>query len=410
MKTGIIIGISVIITALIVLLIIGGVTQGGGGPRADSRLQVEYISYSSRDKSPYGSYVPYKLLQHFFKGTKPKTATRPFVKTYEKGNDLKTQNNVYIIVAERLWLSEEDATAMSDYVAEGNKLFLAIEETDSLLEATFGFRVREGLNTPAVTAVTQHFSNPNFGADTAFTSKGILFKNSLARPDSGIITILGTNKFHEPNFFRIPHGNGQVFVMLNPMTWTNYFLMNKQNIRALELQMAYLPEYPPNVYWDEFYKYQHGPQQGDFSNWQVLLRHPSLRWALFLAVVLLLLYVLFESKRRQRLIPPKPVLANNSLDFAETLGRLYYLHHNNWNLANKMTQHLLDYIRQNYYLNTSALSSEFVTALSRKSGQPRESVERLMGMAAQVKLSGSISDEQLQEYYNSIYQFYLKAK
>lgn len=409
MKTGIIIGISVIITVLAVLLMIGASTSRGKNMQQESRLTRNRLTYSSRDKAPYGSYVPFKVMQHFFKQAKPKTVTRPFAKTYERTDGLNTTNNVYIIVAERLWLSEKDVAAMSEYVSEGNKLFLAVEETDSLLEATFGFRVKKTKDPYGPAHVTQHFSNPNFGPDTVFTSSGIQFNSSLAAPDSGIITTLGTNKDHEPNFFRIPYGNGQVFVMLNPMTWTNYFLMIKGNMRALELQMAYLPEYPPNVYWDEFYKYQHGPQRGDFSNWQVLLRHPSLRWALFLSVALLLLYVLFESKRRQRLIPPKPVLANNSLDFAETLGKLYYQHHNNLNLANKMTTHLLDYIRQHYYLNTGALNAEFVTALSRKSGHSRESVERLIGMAVQVRLSDSFSDDQLQEYYNSIYQFYLKA-
>lgn len=403
------------------LMIIGANTPGGGGNyEEETRLRQGLATYSSRDKAPFGSYVPFKVMENFFQGTKPKTATRSFARTYANTSGLKGQNNAYIIVAERLWLTEADAQAMSSYVQDGNKLFLAIEETDSLLESTFGFKVKRATSVPVPivlvnktsgdSIVTQHFSNPHFGADTIFTARGFTQNGHLASPDSGIITILGTNVRHQPNFFRVPHGNGQLIVMLNPMTWTNYFLMKKNNIRALELQMSYLPEFPLNLYWDEYYKHLSGPQRDDFSDWQVLLKHPSLRWALILALVLLLLYILFEGKRRQRLIPPKPVLANTSLDFAETLGRLYYLHHNNGNLAQKMTQHLLEYIRQNYYLNTSAISSEFVTALSRKSGQPREFIEQLMGMVMEVKLSDNISDEQLQHYYNSIYQFYLKAK
>ncbi len=192
--------------------------------------------------------------------------------------------------------------------------------------------------------------------------------------------------------------------MLNPMTWTNYFPLKKNNIRALELQMAYLPEFPHNVYWDESYKHLYGPQRDDFSDWQVLLKHP------FPALgpdpgpgAAAALHFVRKQARRQRLIPPKPVLANTSLDFAETLGRLYTTCITTTaTLANKMTQHLLEYIRQNYYLNTSAISTEFVTALSRKSGQPREFIEQLMNMVMEVKLAGSISDEQLQQYYNSI--------
>ncbi len=103
---------------------------------------------------------------------------------------------------------------------------------------------------------------------------------------------------------------------------------------------------------------------------QVMLKYPPLKWALWLALLLVALYIFSESKRRQRIIPDKPVVRNNSIDFAETLGRLYYLHHNNANLAQKMVQHLLEFIRQHYFLNTSQINAEFISGLARKSGFP----------------------------------------
>jgi len=172
--------------------------------------------------------------------------------------------------------------------------------------------------------------------------------------------------------------------------------------------LAYLPQFPKNVYWDEFYKHLNARQRGDFSNWQVLMRHPALWWALWLAVILLLLYVLFEGKRRQRLIPLKPVLHNSSLDFAETLGRLYYLHHNNKNLAQKMIQHLLEHIRHHYYLNTNQLNDEFVTSLARKSGHPHDVVNNMISQVHAIRMAHAVSDDDLQYFYNSIYQFYIK--
>lgn len=394
---------------MISLLFIGG---SAVQPQMKDRLSRRQATYSSRDKQPLGSYVPFRVLEHFFHDTKPRTVTRPFAYSYRNDANLKKHGNIYFIVAGDLHTTEQDVLAMRNFVSAGNRLFVAVEQTDSLFESAFRFSIKRPgrfFYDDSRKEAAQSFVNSEFAPDTAFTSRGLQMVNYLDRTQPANTTILGNNASHEPNFFRIRVGKGYLFVLLNPMAWTNYFLLKDDNIKALETQLAYLPEYPDRIYWDEYYKGLQGPQRGDFSNWQVLLKHPALRWALWLAVLLLLLYVLFEGKRRQRLIPPKPVLANASLDFAETLGRLYYLHHNNSNLAQKMAQHLLEHIRNRYYLNTSQLNDEFVTALSRKSGHPHEAIKALIAQTHYLREAGSVADHELQHYYNSIYQFYLKA-
>lgn len=412
-----------ILTVLVIFLLM---LAGLSNPRVqEDRFSRQHITYGSRDKAPYGSYVPYKLLENFFDNNKPKTITKPFAQTYLKDKTFRTSaNNVYFIVAGELFTTQEDVNAMYQFVSEGNKLFLVMEEVDSLLGAAFnftttaakknGWKLGDSVQKPIAynplpEVASQSFINPGFAPDTFFSAKGIAMNNALDLTDTATTTVLGTNVYHEPNFFRINVGNGHLFVLLNPMTWTNNFLLEKQNIKALENQLAYLPQYPENVYWDEYYKHLSYRQSGEFSNWQVLMRHASLRWALWLAVLLLVLYMFFEGKRRQRIIPPKPALANTSLEFAETLGRLYYLHHNNKNLSQKMTQHLLEYIRNHYYLNTSQLNNEFITLLSRKSGHPQEAVQEMITQIHTLRLAENVSDNELQNFYNSIYQFYLKA-
>ena len=408
MRAAIIITISILTLGVIFLLALAGISNT---TVEDNRFSREHITYSSRDKTPFGSYVPYKLLENFFDNNKTKVITKSFAQTYSKNEHFQeASNDVYVIVAGRLYATQEDVNAMYSYVSAGNRLFMVIEKTDSLLEAAFNFTTTADTTFKLPYNVsTQSFVNTGFAPDTFFSAKGISMLDALDKTDTAITTILGTNAQHAPNFFRINAGNGHLFVLLNPMTWTNNFLLEKQNIKALENQMAYLPQYPQNVYWDEYYKHLRYRQRGDFSNWQVLMRHPALKWALWLAVLLLLLYVLFEGKRRQRLIPPKPALTNTSLEFAETLGRLYYLHHDNSNLARKMIQHLLEYIRNHYYLNTGQLNDEFVLLLARKSGHPQEAVAEMFRQVHALRLANSVSDSELQHFYNSIYQFYLKA-
>lgn len=408
--------ITIIILTFIVLLFLTGLLIIGGnaaqyGMKEDA-LTRRSATYASRDKSPLGSYVPFRVMEHFFNDIKPRKVTRPFSYSYRKDANMKGPGSIYFIVAGDLYTTEQDVSAMRNFVTAGNRLFVIVEKTDSLFEAAFRFSIKRPgrfFYEDAKKEAAQSFVNSEFAPDTVFTSKGLRMVNFLDRTQPGSTAILGNNANNEPNFFRIKVGKGYLFVLLNPMVWTNYFLMKDNNMKALETQLAYLPQYPDRVYWDEYYKGLRGPQRGDFSNWQVLLKHPALRWALWLGVLLLLLYVLFEGKRRQRLIPSKPVLANASLDFAGTLGRLYYLHHNNSNLAQKMAQHLMEYIRNRYYLNTSQLDAEFVTALSRKSGHPYEDTTALIAQTQYLREAANVADHELQHYYNSIYQFYLKA-
>lgn len=179
---------------------------------------------------------------------------------------------------------------------------------------------------------------------------------------------------------------------------------------SLERQLAYTNLYMDHVYWDEFYKYQSFRQSGDFSEWQVLMRYPAMRWALWLAVALLLIYLLFESKRRQRIIPEKPILINNSLEFVDALGQLYYQQHDNRNLAQKIILQWQEFIRTRYYLNTNTLDAAFADALSRKAVMPLEQVNDILKSIQEVQSGYTVTDEYLQRFYKNIQAFYLNTK
>lgn len=411
----IIIGLILIIVVLFVLMLmgIGHFAAPVLSKGQDARYIRSAVHYGNKNETAYGCKAAYSLLDGYFNGRQPRRVTRPFAYTYRKTKNLEGNNSVYIAVATQLHLTEKDAEDMASYVYNGNQLVLVVESTDSLLEKTFGFKTSESTFEVEPSSAVQRFVNPAFAPDTVFSGKGLPMNSHLLleESDTAVITVLGNNAQHQPNFFRIQYGEGQVFILLNPMAWTNSWLLENDNVQALGWQMAYLRMHADHVYWDEFYKYQKSPRTSDnFSDMQVMLKHPPLKWALWLSILLLGLYIFSESKRRQRIIPDMPKLRNNSLDFAETLGRLYYLHHNNTNLAQKMAQHLLEYIRQHYFLNTAQINAEFITGLSRKSGHPREFIEGMMQMVMDVRLGGHVDDEYLHNFYNSINQFYQNSK
>lgn len=117
--------------------------------------------------------------------------------------------------------------------------------------------------------------------------------------------------------------------------------------------------------------------------------------------------MLFEGKRKQRIIPIIAPLRNDSVSFVETVGRLYYNKGNHTNLAEKMVQQFLEWVRTNYFLNTNQLNDAFIHQLTIKSGQADATVRELMEMIHEIKLASvKIDDAYLYQLYNTIQQFY----
>lgn len=377
----------------------------------DQSTEMSKSTFSNKDKKAGGVYAAFKLLPRLFYKNSLQVVTKPFARTYEREKELKYTGNAYILVADELFTTEKDIEAMLDYVSPGNELFIAVNTPDPALAKQLNFTTVDGTNLQKQkVGYVQQYVDKTVPIDTSFNYDGMISGSYFSHIDSANTTVLGANYKNKPNFIRVSHNSGYFYILLNPYTFTNYFVLHKNNVAALETQLSYLQYDANNVYWDDFYNSQDGPQSGDFSEWQVLMRYPAMRWALWLAAALVLLYVIFESKRRQRIIPDKPALTNTSLEFVDAIGQLYYQQHNNFNLAHKMITHLLEYIRTRYYINTNLLNEEFIAKLSKKSAVSETDIRELLQMMHHIQLEGNISDDYLKEFYKRIQLFYLNTK
>jgi hypothetical protein len=399
-----------VVGLLFVILVVAGYQLQSA--TAQQELDLTKQSFSHKDKKPGGCYVMYQALPHLLApGVPVNVVTKPFANTYKKNKDMATgEGGLYFLVANNLFTTAEDVEDMVNYAKGGNQLFIAVNYPDSVLLLRLGLAYHDWgyFDEPPS---EQHFVNPNLAPDTAFRAPNIPGEGGYFTDwDTATTTILGTDTTHRPNFVRVTCGTGNIFVLLHPSSVTNYFLLRGKNITSLENELGYTNMFASEVYWDEFYKYQDQPRNGDFSEWQVLMRYPAMRWALWLAIIGLLVYLIFESKRRQRIIPVKPVLTNNSLEFVDALGQLYYQQHNNANLANKMIQQWLEFIRTRYYLNTNHLNQQFIQLLAHKSGIPIATVQQIIDNIHHIHLAEKVSDSFLQEFYKNIQAFYLNTK
>ena len=150
--------------------------------------------------------------------------------------------------------------------------------------------------------------------------------------------------------------------------FSNYSLLQPQGVRYAETALSFVKE-NNNLIWDAYYSY--GPE-GEDNEMRVFLKYPELRWALYISLCSLLAFVLYQMKRRQRIIPVIEPLSNTSVEFANVVGQVYYEQRNNSNIAQKKIAYFLEYIRTRFYLKTNVLDDNFLNALAQKSGVQRD--------------------------------------
>jgi hypothetical protein len=171
--------------------------------------------------------------------------------------------------------------------------------------------------------------------------------------------------------------------------------------------LSYLPKNIKKIYWDEYYKL--GPL-GATTPLRFILSNEFLRWALRLAIIGLLIYVLFAIKRKQRVIPVISPLRNTTLDFIKTVSSVYFNQKDNNTIASKKVNYFLEYVRQKFYLQTQLLDESFIQQLSRKSGVEKNNVEYLVKLLGEIDSGYAVSDKQLLRLNYQIENFYKQAQ
>jgi hypothetical protein len=169
--------------------------------------------------------------------------------------------------------------------------------------------------------------------------------------------------------------------------------------------LSYIPANVSKLYWDEFYKTGRG---GPTTPLRVFLMNEYLRWALRLALIGMVIYVLFQIKRKQRIIPVIEPLKNTSLDFIKTVASVYFNERNNNSIAAQKINYFLEFIRHRFHIATHFLDEDFKQQLGRKSGLDQDTVNDLVSLMINVSAQAQVSDNVLLSLNNKIDNFYKK--
>ncbi len=367
--------------------------------------------YGYADTRPFGAYTAYRMLNNIYSDKFINLSKRPFSKFY-KDTHIDSAS-LYINISNRYFTTEEDAQAVIDFVYEGNTAFIAASVIDTILLSKIFSRQE---NTDWLSIINQQKYAPakisllpdEFSLQDSFSYYYLPFLNyfSEIHGDRGRIT--GYNQNGKPNFMVFFWGKGRLYLHCEPRAFSNYFLLTANNHLYMKQIMQMMGEKPGNIFWDDYYNKISYRQQESSSTLSEIFKHPPLAMAFWILLLLLLLYILFQGKRRQRVVPVIHPVQNTSIAFTEAVAGLYLTEKNNKNIANKMISYFNEHIRTRYFLNMNNANTDTLTALSKKSGVAFDKVQALNNALQQTATAEEVSDFELLSLNEQIQYFYKK--
>lgn len=382
-------------------------------------------TYKNDKKEPYDTYVISEMLEKYFPAKKFNVIRKPLHESLPR-----TSGNNYVFIGSGMFLDSLSELKLLEYVERGNNAFLSIPRLPYAFEDTLNLSICEyyyAFDYYTDSVARLNFYNPNFKSDQAYEFPYRFLNDTghyswsyiidtCVNSDASPVYFANMND-SLPNYMRVAYGKGYFYIHTTPLAFTNVQLLNKRSAEYASKVFSYLPE--ADIYWDEFSKipieYKMDEKEGGQLRWEksplyFILSQPALKTAWYLILALSLLFILFRAKRRQRIIPILEPNTNTSLEFAETIGRIYYLQNDHKKLASQKMKLFLESIRNRYNLSTNTIDETFFLKLAQKSQVPEKEIEKLFENFKAIDYLKDISENMLINFNQSIDNFYSKAK
>ncbi|NCD72316.1 DUF4350 domain-containing protein [Mucilaginibacter agri] len=379
------------------LLLVGYIVVQYNRPKTIDWTQ----TLNNDDKIPFGTYILFNRLHDIFPGANVQTFREP---VYNVISDHGNKPGTYIIICGTANINEYDYNKLVRYLKNGSNVFIAAKD--------FGTYIKKNLkvetysdpfnnhNTPV------HFLNKYVDSTEYYNTDKYVGNSYFSKIDTAKAIVLGENGSHQSNFIKFNIGKGALYLSANPLLFSNYNILQPKGANYAAIALSNLKN-TKDIFWDEYYTQG---RTGQESLMRVFLRDPLLRSAFYIAFFSLLIFVLYEMKRRQRIIPIIEPLSNTSAEFAKVVGQVYYEQRNNNNIAQKKATYFLEFVRTHYYLKTNQLSDEFTRTLAQKSGADLALLQNIIAHFIMARTGQPVSDRELIELNQNIEQFYIQSR
>lgn len=317
-------------------------------------------NFDVNEKSPFGLFIFNQEAKDLFKNNLKKID----ISAYDYYNENKKKpHNIVVIESE---IDIESWNKILDEVSNGSDAMLIMAKMPKEVSDSIGFYDSEISfeETNALKLTDKKYQNDFIKLDKFPSGRGF----SYIKPG---VQVLGKTVEKEnddqANFIKAKFGKGNIYVHCEPLFLTNYYLLKSGNTKYAQDVFSYLSDR------ETLWFVEANTKESHFFM-RFILGNPALKYAWWLLLAGLILFIFFNAKRKQRIVPIIEPLKNTSVDFVKSIGNLYLQEGDFHDMMAKKAQYFLNKVRLDLLIDTQNLDEEFAKKLQLKTGKNIEMI------------------------------------
>lgn len=323
-------------------------------------------NFDVNEKSPFGLFVFNQEVKDLFKNNLKKVD----VTAYDYYNEnQKKPHNILVVESE---IDTESWNKILDEVSKGSDAILIIAKMPKEISDSIGFYDSQiSFEDKNVLKLTdKKYQNDFIKLDKFPSGRGF----SYIKPGVEVLgkTVEEDNS-DQANFIKAKLGKGNIYVHCEPLFLTNYYLLKSGNTKYAQDVFSYLKD--RETLW-----FVEANTKESQLFMRFILGNPALKYAWWLLLGGLVLFIFFNAKRKQRIVPIIEPLKNTSLDFVKSIGNLYLQEGDFHDMMAKKAQYFLNKVRLDLLIDTHNLDEEFAKKLQLKTGKNIEIINESVSL------------------------------
>lgn len=323
-------------------------------------------NFDVHQKSPFGLFVFDQEAQFLFKNNLKKIDLTPY--DYYNQNK-KKQHNILVIESDIDIVSWKkilgEVSKGSDAILIGSQIPKDISDSIGYYDSQISFADQNVLK-----LTDKKYLNDFIKLDKFPSGRGF----SYIKPGVEVLgkTVEEDNS-DQVNFIKSKLGKGNIYIHSEPLFLTNYYLLKSGNIKYAQDVFSYLQDR------ETLWFVESNTKESRFFM-RFILSNPTLKYAWWLLLGGLVLFMFFNAKRKQRIVPIIEPLKNTSVDFVKSIGNLYLQEGDFHDMMAKKAQYFLSKVRLDLLIDTQNLDEEFAKKLQLKTGKSIEMINETIAL------------------------------
>ncbi len=374
-------------------------------------------TFETSSKEPYDFGVLNQLIEERFKDK---------IKIINDEKDYvfneKEEGSTYFFLGFYPHFTEQEHKDLIDFVNNGNHLILFSEQIpDQFLNDFRAFSFPININSFSKNEVSVHYNFNGFNFKYRFYEKDTNYQikwNYIDTSEFKYFNLFNNYKIksdidYQPNSILLNIGKGTVLINTTPILLTNYALKNKENFNYLNHLFA---DIKTNQFYYDILSKEYKPESSEKvvqnqSAISFILKQPALRWAWYILLSGVILFVFFGIKRQQRIIPVLKLKSNNSVDFIKSIGALYFSKGNHLKMAETKMQLFHYFLKNKLKIPLNEIDAKTKELISTKSKVPLNAVNQIFDFfESNINRRSKIDEFTLLKFNQLIESFYKHYK